>query len=169
MTMFFIRYVRKALKALSADVAPSEIAAGVTLGALVGLCPFNLFNLLCLLLVVVLFRINVAMLCVAAVVFSALAYLAAPLLHSAGKSLLLAHSLQPFWGFLASLPLVPLTSFNHTLMMGGFVVWVVLALPLFFAARKGVVLFREKLSEKVKKGRVGLILRIVGWLGILRR
>jgi len=167
--MFFIRYVRKALKTLSGDISPSEIAAGVTLGVLVGLCPFNLFNLLCLVLVVVLFRVNVAMLCVAAAAFSALAYLAAPLLHSLGKALLLAHSLQPFWSSLASLPLVPLTSFNHTLMMGGFVVWVLLALPLFFAARKGVVVFRERLSEKLKKGRVGLILRIVGWLGIVRR
>ncbi len=167
--MFFVRYVRKAVGVLTADVAPSEIAAGVTLGALVGLCPFNLFNLLCLLLVVVLFRINVAMLFVSAAAFSGLAYLTAPLLHTIGKSLLETQALKTLWVFFASLPLVPLTSFNHTLMMGGFVVWVFLALPLFFAVRRGVVAFREKLSEKLKKGRVGLVLRVVSWFGIVRR
>ena len=168
--MFVLRLLRKSFRVLTADVAPSEIAAGVVLGMFLGLSPFNLFNTLLVLLVVLLFRVNIGILFVSLAAFSGLAYLVAPLLHRIGYFLLVDVSfLAPLWGYLVSLPLVPLTGFNNTLMMGGFCVWVVLVVPVFIGVRKGVEVSRAKLSERFRRGRVGLILRVAGWLGLLGR
>jgi len=168
--LLVLKIIRKTLKALTGDVAAGEIAAGVVLGALLGLLPFNIFNLLVLLLVVAVFRVNVGMFLLSAAAFSGLAYLAGPLLHFVGKLLLVdATFLRSAWEYAASLPLLPLTGFNNTLTMGAFAVWLVIAFPLFKGVKFGVEAFRARLAERIRKGRVGLFLRIAGWLGILGR
>lgn len=165
-----LRILRKSLKILTGDVSSGEIAGGVILGALLGLCPFNFLNLLFLLLLVAVLRVNMGFFFVSWAVFSGVGYLAGPILHLVGKALLIdAAFLRPVWEYASSLPILPLTDFNNTLMMGGFVVWLVSALPLFKLIKVGVEMFRKKLSERLKKGHIGLVLRLAGWLGILGR
>jgi len=59
--------------------------------------------------------------------------------------------LQPLWTALYNLPVVPLTNFNNTIVLGSLVFAAILWLPLFFASRWGVVRYRATVAERVKR------------------
>jgi len=51
------------------------------------------------------------------------------------------------------MPIVPLTNFNNTVVLGSLVFAVLFATPLFFAARYGVVRYRATIAERVAQSR----------------
>jgi len=52
-----------------------------------------------------------------------------------------------------NIPLVPYTNFNNTVVLGSFVAWLVLMVPIFFAARYGVAKYRATIGERVRQSR----------------
>ncbi len=53
-----------------------------------------------------------------------------------------------------NMPVVPLSSYNNTVVLGSFLGWVVLAVPIFFLARLGVSQYRARVLPRLKKMRV---------------
>src|SRR2546423_12513836 len=51
------------------------------------------------------------------------------------------------------MPIAPLTNFNNTVVLGSVVFAIVLAVPLFFALRLGVVRYRATIGERVRQSR----------------
>ncbi len=47
--------------------------------------------------------------------------------------------------------MVPLTSFNNTIVLGSLVVAAALWVPLFFASRWGIVRYRATVAERVRR------------------
>ena len=48
----------------------------------------------------------------------------------------------------------PLTRFNNTVVMGSFVFGLILFFPIYFGMKKFVVMYRERLEEKIKKWKI---------------
>ena len=67
--------------------------------------------------------------------FVPVGFLLDPVFHRIGASLLQAPSLRPLWTAMYNTPLVPYTNFNNTVVLGSFVGWLVLAVPIFFGAQ----------------------------------
>ena len=81
-----------------------------------------------------------------------LAYAFDPLFHDIGYTLLAeAQFMSGFWTALYNLPLVPLTRFNNTVVLGSFVLSAVLFPPVFTAMRAGIIQYRERLEPKVRR------------------
>jgi uncharacterized protein (TIGR03546 family) len=81
-------------------------------------------------------------------------FLLDPLFHQVGSMLLLGMpALTPLWTTWYNVPVVPYTGFNNTVVLGSFVGWLLLSLPIFFAARYGVARYRATLGERVKRTR----------------
>jgi uncharacterized protein (TIGR03546 family) len=70
-----------------------------------------------------------------------------------GFALLEAPGLRPLWTAWYNTPLVPYTNFNNTVVLGSVVGWLVLAVPIFFAARWGVARYRATIGERVQQSR----------------
>ncbi len=85
--------------------------------------------------------------------FVPVGFLLDPLFHAIGLELLQAPALRSFWTTLTNTPLVPYTNFNNTVVLGSFVGWITLAIPIFFAARFGVARYRATIGERVKQSR----------------
>jgi len=49
---------------------------------------------------------------------------------------------------------VPYTNFNNTVVLGGVVGWLVLAVPIFFAARWGIARYRATIGERVRQSKL---------------
>jgi uncharacterized protein (TIGR03546 family) len=83
-----------------------------------------------------------------------------PVFDRVGTALLVDNtSLQGVWGSAYNTPVVALANPTNTIVVGSFVSWVVLAVPIFFAARWGVGWYRRTVYERYKDAKVFRALR----------
>jgi uncharacterized protein (TIGR03546 family) len=145
-----LKLVRSLIKTLHSDGSPAQIAFGVALGAALGLTPImNAHNLVVLLLMAVL-NVSFAAGMLAWAVFVPVGFLLDPLFDRLGRFLLIdVEALRPLWGAIDNVPGLALTNFNNTVVLGSVVGWLVLFIPIYFAARAGVVRYRATLGERI--------------------
>lgn len=149
--MIPLQIVAKLLKILRSGASPGQIAGGFLFGMILGLTPlWNLHNLLVLCLVILL-NVNLSMFFVSFALFSGLAYLFDPWFHALGYWLLVDSGLTGLWQKLYQIPLLALSNFNNTVVLGSLVIALVLTLPNYFGVKKMVLLYREKLDVHVEK------------------
>ncbi len=149
-----LKLVQSLVKTLHSDGTPGQIAAGVALGAALGLTPIaNVHNVVILALLCVL-NVSFAAGMLGWLVFTPIGFLLDPVFDRSGRLLLVdTPSLQPVWTTLDNTPLVPFTNFNNTVVLGSVVWWMVLAVPIYFLARAAVVHYRATLGERVRRTR----------------
>jgi len=150
-----LKLLQSLVKTLHSDGTPGQIAAGIALGAALGLTPIaSAHNLIILLLLAVL-NVSFASGMLAWAVFVPFGFMFDPLFHKLGRLLLVdTQALRPMWTAMDNVPGLALTNFNNTVVLGSFVAWLVLFLPLYFAARVGVVRYRETIGKKVMGSRI---------------
>jgi uncharacterized protein (TIGR03546 family) len=141
MLSFFVAPLRRAVQSLLAGDSPNELAAGFTLGMVIGLLPKG--NLIALSLCVLLFslRVNKSLALVAAVLFSCLGGVVDPLAHKVGLIVLSADQLEVSYAALWSIPIGPWIGFNNTVVTGSLLVGLYVAYPVFWAVQTAAVRF----------------------------
>jgi uncharacterized protein (TIGR03546 family) len=149
--MFVLEFVAKLIKILRSEISPNQISWGFVFGMILGLTPFwSLHNLLVVILIIIL-KVNLATAIFGFGIFSAIAYLIDPLFHSFGFFLLVdLESLNTFWTWLYNVPILALSKFNNTVVMGSFVSSLILMLPVYLLVKIGVINYREKIDVKIK-------------------
>jgi uncharacterized protein (TIGR03546 family) len=148
-----IKLIQSIIKTLHSAGTPGQVAAGMALGSALGLTPLvNLHNLF-IFSVLVLLNVSFGGGMLGWMLFVPIGFLLDPLFDKIGLSLLTAPSLRPLWTDLTNTPILPFTNFNNTVVLGSFVSWVVLAIPIFFAARYGVTRYRTTVGERVRQSR----------------
>lgn len=149
-----LKLLRSLIKTLHSDGSPNQIAAGIALGAALGLTPIvNAHNLVVLLLLAVL-NVSFAAGLFAWALFVPAGFLLDPLFDRLGRWLLVdAQVLRPLWAWMDNVPGLALTNFNNTVVLGSVVGWLLLFVPLFVAARVGVIRYRATIGERVRQSR----------------
>lgn len=150
----FLKLLRSLVNTLHSDGSPSQIAAGIALGAALGLTPLvNAHNLVVLLLLAVL-NVSFAAGLFAWAVFVPAGFLLDPVFDRLGRWLLIdLQALRPLWATVDNVPGLALTNFNNTIVMGSVAGWLLLFLPIYFATRYGVIRYRATIGERVKQSR----------------
>jgi uncharacterized protein (TIGR03546 family) len=149
-----LKLIQSIIKTLHSDGTPGQVAAGVALGSVLGLTPLvNVHNLVIFSLLVVL-NVSFGGGMLGWALFVPLGFILDPVFDRIGAALLTATSLRPMWTSLYNTPLVPYTNFNNTVVLGSLVSWLVLAVPIFFAARYGVARYRATIGERVRQSRL---------------
>ncbi len=153
--MTILSLVQKLVKTLNSEGTPGQVAVGIALGAALGLTPLmNLHNLLILLAAMVL-QVTFPAVLLGWALFLPLGFLLDPLFHEVGTLLLMdAGGLRPIWTALYNAPVMALTGFNNTVVLGSFVSWVLLFTPIYFAARWGVARYRETIYRRLERSRL---------------
>ena len=153
--MILLKYLARLIKILRSAATPGQIAGGFVLGMILGLTPlWSLHNLLVIILLIIL-NVNMAVAIFSFGIFSGFAYLLDPLFHNLGYYLLVdVSSLHGLWTTLYNMPIIALSRFNNTVVMGSLVVSILLILPVFLLTKKGVILYREKLESKFQKFKI---------------
>lgn len=131
----FVAWMRGFVHALLTSAAPGQLAAGFTLGMLIGVMPKT--NLIALSLCVALFslRCDKRLGLAAAMVFSFVGQFTDPFAHKLGATVLNADSLQGVYSAAFSSPLGPWWGFNNTVVTGSLLLGLYIAYPVYFAAR----------------------------------
>jgi uncharacterized protein (TIGR03546 family) len=148
-----LKLLQSIFKALHSDGTPRQVAAGIALGACIGLTPLlNLHNLVifaCLALLNVSFGGGMLGLAV----FTPLGFILDPIFHRIGLALLTAPALRGLWTGWYNTPVVPFSNFNNSVVLGSFVFWVVFAVPIYLLARVGIARYRETIGARVRSSR----------------
>ena len=150
----FLKLFRSLVKTLHSDGSPAQIALGVALGAALGLTPIaNVHNVVILLLLAVL-NVSFAAGLFAWGAFVPIGFMLDPLFDRVGAWLLVDVALlRPLWTSWDNIPGLALTNFNNTIVLGSVVFWLLLSVPLYAAARYGVVRYRATIGERVRNSR----------------
>ncbi|MFN2566754.1 MAG: TIGR03546 family protein, partial [Gemmatimonadaceae bacterium] len=140
------------VKTLHSEGTPGQVAAGVALGAALGLTPIaNVHNVVIVILLVVL-NVSFAAALFAWAAFIPLGFVFDPLFERLGRHLLVETSaLRPLWTAWDNTPGLALTNFNNTVVLGSVVAWMLLAAPIFVLARTGVIRYRTTIGERVRR------------------
>ena len=147
-----LKLLQSLVKTLHSDGTPTQIAAGVALGAALGLTPIaNVHNVLIFILLAVLnISFGAGLFAWAALV--PVGFLLDPLFDRVGRTLLIeTPSLRPLWTAWDNTPGLALTNFSNTVVLGSVVVWLLIALPIFAVTRLGVIRYRATIGERVRQ------------------
>ena len=148
-----LKLIQSIIKTLHSEGTPGQVAAGVALGSVLGLSPLiNVHNLIVFALIVVL-NVSFGGGMLGWAMFVPVGFVLDPVFDRIGAGLLETPSLRPLWTSWYNTPLVPYTNFNNTIVLGSVVAWLVLALPIFVAARWGVARYRATIGERVRQSR----------------
>ena len=149
-----LKLLQSLIKTLHSDGTPGQVAAGIALCAALGLTPLiNVHNLVIVALILVL-NVSVGGALLGWALFAPFGFLLDPVFDRVGRELLLeTPSLQPMWTSWFNAPVVPYTNFNNSIVLGSVIVWLMLSLPIFFAARYAVSRYRATLGERVRRSR----------------
>ena len=148
-----IKLIQSLFGALHSEGTPGQLAAGIVLGGFLGLTPlFNLHNAVVFALLVLL-NVSFAGGLLGWVLFVPVGFLLDPLFDWIGHSLLLAPSLRGLWTSMYNMPIVPLTNFNNTVVLGSLVFALLSAVPLFLLLRWAVARYRVTVGERVRQSK----------------
>ena len=149
-----LKLLQSLIKTLHSEGTPGQVAAGIALGSVLGLTPLmNVHNLLIAALILVM-NVSVGGAMLGWALFLPMGFLLDPVFDRIGRRLLLEMpALEPLWTAWFNTPVLPYTNFNNTIVLGSFVAWLALVLPIFFAARYGVSRYRATLGERVRRSR----------------
>ncbi|MFL5616250.1 MAG: TIGR03546 family protein [Gemmatimonadaceae bacterium] len=146
-----LKLLQSVVKTLHSEGTPTQIGLGVALGAALGLTPIaNAHNLLVLLLLAVL-NVSFGAGMLAWGVFVPVGFMLDPLFDRLGHWLLVdAATLRPLWTAWDNTPILALTNFNNTVVLGSVIVWLALFLPICLASRIAVVRYRATVGHRIR-------------------
>lgn len=153
--MIFLKLLQSLVKALHSEGTPGQVAAGLALGSILGLTPLmNVHNALVFALIVIL-NVSFPGAMLGWALFTPVGFLLDPLFDRLGAVLLLdAPPIRALWTTLYNTPVLPLTNFNNTVVLGSLVGALAALVPLFFASRWGVARYRATIGERVRRSKL---------------
>lgn len=150
-----LKFLHSLAKTLHSDGTPGQIAGGIALGAALGLTPLmNLHNAVVLVLLCVI-NVSFAAGLLGMALLAPVGFMLDPLFDRVGYWLLTeVTSLRPFFAWIDTQPVLAYTNLTNTVVLGSVVGWLVLFVPIFIAARIGVIRYRRSLGEWFMKTRI---------------
>jgi uncharacterized protein (TIGR03546 family) len=149
-----LKLIQSIIKTLHSEGTPGQVAAGIALGSVLGLTPLvNVHNLIIFSLIVLL-NVSFGGGMLGWALFVPVGFVLDPVFDRIGASLLQAPSLRPMWTSWYNTPLVPYTNFNNSVVLGSVVGWLVLAFPIFVAAKYGVARYRATIGARVQQSKL---------------
>ncbi|HEY7681079.1 MAG TPA: TIGR03546 family protein [Gemmatimonadales bacterium] len=148
-----LKLLQSLFNTLHSEGTPGQVAAGIMLGAGIGLTPLLSAHNLILFAAIVLLNVSFGGGMLGLALFTPVGFVLDPLFDRIGLALLTAPALRTLWTGWYNLPLVPYTNFNNSVTLGSFVLWVVASVPIYLLARWGVARYRATYGQRVLNSR----------------
>lgn len=149
---------KKIFKFLNSQADPVEIAMSAILGMFAAFLSPSLFNVTVIFLVALLLNCNFGIFVLCAGLFKIFTIIIDLVGDVIGKFVLTRAFLMPLWKTIAGIPILSLTDFNNSIIMGNFIVGIILTPIIWIITIKIVEYYRINLKNKVMKFKVMQIL-----------
>jgi uncharacterized protein (TIGR03546 family) len=150
-----LKFLHSLAKTLHSEGTPGQIAGGIALGAALGLTPLmNLHNAIVVILLCII-NVSFASGLLGMAIFAPLGFILDPIFDRVGHWILTdVTSLRPFFAWIDTQPVLAYSNLTNTVVLGSLVSWLILFVPIFIAARIGVIKYRESLGDWFMKTRL---------------
>lgn len=138
------------LKLLNSDTGTNQLAAGLSLGLILGFSPFISIQTFIVLAIIFVFRVQIGAAFLAAFFFKFVAFMVDQPAHHLGKAVLESEGLRPLFTTMYNIPLVPMTRFNNTIVMGSMIVSVLLLPFAYFGFKVLIFKYRATVVARFK-------------------
>ena len=149
-----LKQIYNLIKLLNSETGTNQIAAGFAAGFVLGMTPLFSLQSLLIFICLFLFRMQIGAPSLSAFFFAFIAYILDPLFHSVGSAVLETPSLQGLFTTLYNMPIVPLTRFNNSIVMGSGIVSLLLTPVVFMVGQKLIVRYRIVIVERFKQTKI---------------
>lgn len=149
-----LKWIIGLFKVLNSNQNPAEIAAALAFGIWLALIPAGNLMWFFLFFLTFFLKVHQGTEMIVLAVFKLIAPLLDGVLHPLGYLTLTFGPLQPFFTWMAAQPVLPLTGFNQTTVMGGFVAGLILFIPLLLLGLFLVKLFRDRLMASIQNSKL---------------
>jgi uncharacterized protein (TIGR03546 family) len=149
-----MRQIIALIRLLHSETGQNQIASGLAFGVFLGFAPFLSLQTLFVLIVVFFFRVQLGAAFLSAFFFKFVAFLLDPVADPIGRALLEQESFRPIWTKMYNVPLLPMTRFNNSIVMGSFMISLILCPILFFAFRSMILKYRVAVVSHVENTKV---------------
>lgn len=139
---------------LNSETGTNQLASGLALGLFLGFAPFVSLQTLIVFFLVFVFRVQLGAAFLSAFFFKFVAYILDPIANILGRSVLESESLRPLFVTLYNMPIVPMTRFNNSIIMGSLIISLIAVIPAFFIFKILILKYREKVVEKFKQTKI---------------
>ena len=158
-----IQVIQQFFKYLNSNESVTNLATSMTFAIGGCLVPFNsLFHPL-LVVVLILLRGNVFIFIFSVGIFKYFISLTYPILHVIGENILTKPSLNPIFTDLYQLPMVNFLNWNNTVSMGGYLLFLVGLIPMFYIFKKLISLYRTYFATKRFNSKKWMGLNFLNW------
>jgi uncharacterized protein (TIGR03546 family) len=141
-------------KLLNSDTGTNQLAAGLAMGLVLGFSPALSLQTLLAFVILFFFRIQIGAAFLSAFFFKFTAYLIDPLSDMIGRAILEAEGLRPVFVSLYNMPIVPMTRFNNSIVMGSGLIGFVLAIPMFFMFKALILKYRQTVVARYRQTKI---------------
>jgi uncharacterized protein (TIGR03546 family) len=138
------------LKLLNSDTGTEQLAVGLSLGVILGFAPLISLQAFLVFAIIFIFRVQIGAAFLSAFFFKFVAFLIDSPAHELGKVILEIESLRPLFVDMYNMPLVPLTRFNDSIVMGSAVISILLLPFTYWGFKKLIIKYRETIVAKFK-------------------
>ncbi len=147
--MIILKQILKLIQLLHSENGSKSIAIGIALGFVMGFTPILSLQGFLIVLILLLFRVQIAAALLSWLAFSFLPLMMSKSLNSIGLYVLQHEILNPFWTKLYQAPIFPLTQFNNSIIMGGFIAGVIGAPLVYLIFLYLVKKYRNTIGSKL--------------------
>jgi uncharacterized protein (TIGR03546 family) len=149
--MIILKLIQSIFNTLHSEGTPGQVAAGMALGAFLGLTPLASLHNIFIFALICFVNVSFGGAMLGWAIFTPIGFMLDPVFDFLGNQLLLVPSLTGLWTALYNAPVMPLTNFNNTVVLGSFVFTTSFFLPFFFFFRWGVDRYRETAGAWLKR------------------
>lgn len=148
--MWLLKPIKAILRFLRLDANPHYVGIATMFGFLIGFQPFSLYSVL-LFIIFFIIKSDKSAWILSFLFFKIIANLIEPGISAVGSAFL-EHipALIPIWTALRNIPIVPLTKFYNTVAMGGFVIGIVFAVPMYFFGKWFYTFYNTHIRSRFK-------------------
>lgn len=148
---FLLKQIFSFLKLLNSDTGTNQIAAGIACGLILGFAPALSLQTLLVIALLFFFRIQIGAATIFAFFFSLVAWVLDPISHQIGTAVLEMESLKPLFTEMYNMPIIPLTRFYNSIVMGSAVLSILLSPFVFVSARVLIQKYRELILARLQQ------------------
>lgn len=151
---FMLKQIFALFKLLNSDTGHNQIALGVACGLILGFAPVFSLQTVLVIFLLFFFRIQIGAATVSAFFFKFIAWAIDPVSNSVGMAVLEMEALRPLFESMYNMPIVPLTRFYNSLVMGAGLVSILLSPLVFFVSRSLILKYRETVVARLQDTKV---------------
>ena len=163
---FLLKQIFGFLKLLNSDTGTNQLASGIACGLILGFAPALSLQTFLVIAVLFLFRIQIGAATIFAFFFSFVAWIVDPISHQIGMSVLELEALKPLFTEMYNMPLIPLTRFYNSIVMGSAIVSIVLSPFVFFLSRILIEKYRVAVVARFKETKFWKAVKSTGFYGL---